>query len=418
MLMPLLNWNLVTNALAISQGLPLSHVAARKHDMMSELRQVALAPASATQSLGYLLTPTTFDWSQAPTTRAQVFAERLSDVRPVCVSGSRSEAEHCPLDLPADTSVEVSASRLMLAGCEASLPAPVRTVLSRQGRDARALEQAFSETFEAESQGKYAVPSIEERLTRQLRQMSPDIQRMLRHADTYIEVPQLAFPHMLTGEPDAQRDHVPGPLPDGRILRSAGEPEVRDAMFGAYIRIPVNGRPQTLFISLATPATVQRVFQDTLTHARRHVPHLFGEVPESYTAARMQMRAVGPGSDIVRTLAELLHDGHQRYGGFARGETREAPATEARRHVRHTPCQPDLAAQPSPATQAPPPASTASTASPNEGQPQASAAPAQAPSHARTRRDRKPSLAEMQQALAQLERLAREYASQSRPRYG
>lgn len=405
MYFPLMNW--VTTALTVSHGVPLPHL--NVHDMTSDLRQVAPAPASvASRSPAAPVTATTFDWSRAPATRAGVFAERLADVRPVCVRGSRNDAENCLLDLPADTDVVVSASRLMLAGCEASLPAPVRAELSRQGRDTLALEQAFSETFAAESEGKFSVSSIEGRLTQQLSQMSPDIQRMLRHSDTYIEVPQLAFLRVLTGEQEARRHRVAGPFPDAPIRRSAGNPEVRDAMLGAYISTPINGRLRTLFVSLATPTTIQRVFQDTLTHAGRHVPHLFGEIPESYMTARMQMRAVGPGSDIVRTLAELLHDGHRRYGEFARGETREALAPESHRHIRQPSCRPGLAAQPFPA---------APSTSPSEGQPQASAAPAQASSQARMRRDQ-PSAAEMQRALAELERLDQEYSKLSRPRYG
>ncbi|EON15393.1 hypothetical protein [Pandoraea sp. SD6-2] len=411
MYFPLMNW--VTTALTVSYGVPLPHL--NTHDMTSDLRQVAPAPASVTsRSPAAPITATTFDWSRAPTTRARVFAERLSDVRPVCVRGSRNDAENCLLDLPADTDVDVSASRLMLAGCEASLPAPMRAELSRQGRDTLALEQAFSETFTAESEGKFSVSSIEARLTQRLSQMPPDIQHMLRRADTYIEVPQLTFLRVLTGEQEARRHHVAGPFPDARTQRSASAPEVRDAMLGAYITTPVNNRLRTLFVSLATPTTVQRVFQDTLTHAARHVPHLFGEIPESYMTTRMQMRAVGPGSGIVRTLAELLHDGHQRYGEFARGETREALAPESHRHVRQPSCRPGLPAPPFPATQM---TSPAPATSPSEGRPQASAAPTQAPSRARMRRD-PPSVAEMQQALATLERLDREYSTLARPRYG
>ncbi len=418
MLIPVLSLNWITNALTLSQGLPLPHMKAREPDMATELRRVALAPATtASPNPSAVVTSTEFDWSRAPSTRQQVFAERLTDVRPVCVRGSRNDAENCLLDLPPDTNVEVSASRLMLAGCEASLPAPVRTVLSRQGRDTRALEQAFSETFAAESQGKFSVASIEERLTQQLRQMSPDVQRMLRHPETYIEVPQLAFLRVLSSEQEARRHHIEGPFPQAHGRHSVGAPEVRDAMLGAYIRPPAGGRRHSLFVSLATPSTVQRILQDTLTHAGQHVNQLFGEVPEAYMTARMQMRAVGPGTDIVRTLAELLHEGHQRFGEFARGETREALAPESHRHVQQPPCRPDLPTQTFLATQPPPPAQPASR---TEAPPPASAAPAQAPSpsSSRVRRDRKPSVAEMQAALDALERLTREYSSQSRPRYG
>ncbi|MDR3398786.1 MAG: hypothetical protein P4M06_14655 [Pandoraea sp.] len=406
---PLMEW--VTTALAASNGLPLLHHPANAHDLTAELRQVALAPAAAiARSSAAVISATPFDWSRAPATRARVFAERLTDVRPVCLRGSRNDAENCLLDLPPDVNVEVSASHLLLAGCEASLPAPVRTVLSAQGRDTRTLEQTFSEIFEAEAQGKFSVASIEQRLTQQLRHISPDMQRMLRHADTYIEVPQLLFLQVLSSEQEARRHHVTGPFPSARFRHSAGAPEVRDAMLGAYLRMPVDGRVHTLFVSLATPSTVQRIRQDSLTHAGQHMQHLFGEVPEAFMTARMQMRAVGPGDDIVRTLAELLHDGHQRYGEFAFGETREALAPESHRGVRQRPCQPVQtfpAAQPP--TQAPPP-------SPVEVQPLASAAPA--PARARTQRDRKTSIAEMKKALAELERLDRYYSSLSRARFG
>jgi hypothetical protein len=161
MQIPQMNW--ATNALTVSHGVPPPHLPAHMHDMSTELRQVALAPASASashslssQPLTADITSAAFDWSRAPSTRAQFFAERLTDVRPVCLRGSRNDAENCLLDLPPDTDVVVSASRLMLAGCETSLPAPVQTTLSRQRRDSRALEQAFSEVFAAESQGKFS----------------------------------------------------------------------------------------------------------------------------------------------------------------------------------------------------------------------------------------------------------------------
>lgn len=416
MLMPLLNLNWMANALSMSPGLPMPHLAARKSDIISELRRVVLSPASTSQSLAHILTPTpSSNWSQAPTTRAQVFAERLADVRPVCVRGSRDDARNCLLDLPPDTNVEVSASRLMLAGCEASLPAPVRTVLTRQRRDSDALEKAFSETFAAESEGKYSVASIEARLTQQLSRMSPDTQRMLRHADTYIEIPQLGFLRVVSSEQEARRHHVEGPFPERRVRRSVGAPEVRDAMLGAYIRTPVGGKLHSLFVSLATPSTVQQVIEDTLTHAGQHVTQLFGEVPEAYMTSRMQMRTVGPGKNIVRTLAELLHEGHQRFGEFARGETREALAPESHGHIRQRRCQPGTHVPSATTTQTPAPTQTTSRI---DAQPQTSALPVQEPSRARMRREGKPSLAEMQAAIAELERQIRKMSSQSRPRYG
>ncbi|AVF38614.1 hypothetical protein AL486_01930 [Pandoraea apista] len=415
---PLLNW--VTNALAISHGVALPHQSAHAQDMTAGLRQVAMAPASAaSQGLACVATEDRLDWSRAPTTRAQVFAERLMDVRSVCVRGSRNDAENCLLDLPPDTNVAVRPSHLMLAGCEASLPAPMRTMLARQRRDSHSLERAFSETFAAESQGKFSVASIEARLTQQLGQMSPDTQRMLRHADTYVEVPQLAFLRVLSGEQEARRHHVAGPFPNAQSRRSAGVPEVRDAMLGAYIRTPAGGRHHSLFVSLATPSTVQQILEDTLAHAAQHVNQLFGEVPDTYMTARMQMRAVGPGEDIVHTLAELLHDGHQRFGEFARGETREALAPESHAHVRQQPCQPGAS------TLTFPPRVPASPPAPAQPAPQAQSKTGETSTQSlpssrmrRAPRAQAPSIAEMQAALAKLERLAQKYSSLSRPRYG
>jgi hypothetical protein len=142
------------------------------------------------------------------------------------------------------------------------------------------------------------------------------------------------------------------------------------------------------------------------------VSQLFGEVPEAYVTTRMQMPAVGPGDDIVRTMAELLHDGHQRYGEFARGDTREALAPESHGHVQQSPCQADLSRR---ATPTPSPAQPTSGI---EAQPQASPAVVREPSRARVRRERRPSLADLEHALAELVRLDRQYSSMSRARYG
>lgn len=245
--------------------------------------------------------------------------------------------------------------------------------------------------------------------------MSPDTQRMLRHADTYIEIPQLGFLRVVSSEQEARRHHVEGPFPERRVRRSVGAPEVRDAMLGAYIRTPVGGKLHSLFVSLATPSTVQQVIEDTLTHAGQHVTQLFGEVPEAYMTSRMQMRTVGPGKNIVRTLAELLHEGHQRFGEFARGETREALAPESHGHIRQRRCQPGTHVPSATTTQTPAPTQTTSRI---DAQPQTSALPVQEPSRARMRREGKPSLAEMQAAIAELERQIRKMSSQSRPRYG
>lgn len=184
----------LTSALAVSNGIPLPHQTSPAHGMATDLRQLASAPVSANAQRvaprrpGGGTNDTTFDWSRAPATRARIFAERLTDVRPVCLVGSRNDSENCLLGLTPGANVDVSASRLMLAGCEASLPPSVSAALTHSGRDSRALEQAFSETFAAESQGKFSVPAIERRITECLRQISPGMSHLLRHPGVYLEM--------------------------------------------------------------------------------------------------------------------------------------------------------------------------------------------------------------------------------------
>ncbi|VVE21459.1 hypothetical protein PEP31012_03171 [Pandoraea eparura] len=407
----------LTSALAVSNGIPLPQQTSPAHGMTTDLRQLASAPVSASahrvapRRPGAGTNDTTFDWSRAPATRARVFAERLTDVRPVCLVGSRNDSENCLLDLTPGANVDVSASRLMLAGCEASLPPSVSTALTRSGRDARALEQAFSETFAAESQGKFSVPAIAQRITECLRQISPGMPHLLRHAEVYLEMPRVTFLHRLTSEQEARRHHVTTPFPNPPVGRITGAPEVREAMLGAYIRLPLGGGVHTFIVSLATPHTVERIREDPRTHAGQHLHAIFGDVPEYLQAARLQMRTVAPGDDVVHTLAEWLHDGHQRYRDFARSETRETLAPESHRHVRQPACPPAAPPRTPDAARTPPRAQALMQA---EVLPQTGAAPAPT----RSRRDRQPSAAELAEALAALERLDKQYRMLGRPRFG
>lgn len=403
----------LASALAVSNGMPLPHQAAPAHGMTTDLRQLASAPVSASaqriapRSLDAGANGTAFDWSRPPATRARVFAERLADVRPVCLVGSRNDSENCLLDLTPGANVDVSASRLMLAGCEASLPPSVRAALTRGARDTRALDQAFSETFAAESQGKFSVPAIERRITACLRRISPGMPHLLRHDGVYLEMPRVTFLRMLTSEQEARRHHVTAPFPNPPVGRVTGAPEVREAMLGAYIRLPLGGGVHTFLVSLASPNTVERIRQDPRTHADQHLHAIFGDVPEYFQATRLQMRTVAPGDDIVRTLAEWLHDGHQRYRDFARSETREQLAPASHRHVRQQACPP-----------AAPPRTPAAAQTRAQAQAEALPQAGAAQPLARSRRDRQPSAAELAEALATLERLDKQYRTQARPRFG
>ncbi|VVE53285.1 hypothetical protein [Pandoraea terrigena] len=407
----------LTTALALSNGIPSPYPAAPEQGMTTDLRRIASAPVSTSAQhdkpcrLDASATGTAFDWSQPPTTRARIFAERLKDVRPVCVVGSRNDSENCLLDLTPDANVDVSASRLMLAGCEGSLPATVRAALTHDGRDTQALEQVFSDTFAAESQGKFSVPAIERRINHSLRQMSPSVQRLLRRADVYLEMPRVTFVRTLTSEQEARRHHVMAPFAAPPARRVTGAPEVRDAMLGVYIRLPIGDAVHTLLVSLATPNTVERIRQDPRAHADGHLHAIFGDIPEYFQATRLQMRAVAPGGDIVHTLAEWLHDGHQRYRDFALGETRERLAPESHRHVRQQACPPAAPPRTTAALQTPP---LAQASAQPEVPSQADVAPAPAP----LPRNRQPSVAEIAQALAALERLDRQYRALGRPRFG
>lgn len=407
----------LTTGLAMSNAMPYPPLAAHTHSMTTDLRQITSAPVSASAQRVTPRRPdavandTSFDWSQPPATRARVFAERLTDVRPVCVVGSRNDSENCLLDLTPGANVDVSASRLMLAGCEASLPAPVHAALARDGRDARGLEHAFSETFAAESQGKFSVSEIERRITQRLREMSPSMHHLLRRADVYLEMPRVTFVRVLASEQEARRHHVRAPFTAPSIRHVTRAPDVRDTMLGAYIRLPIGDVVHTFLVSLATPNTVERIRQDPRTHADEHLPAFFGDVPDYLQATRLQMRAVAPGDDIVRTLAEWLHDGHQRYRDFARGETRECLAPESHRHVIQPACPPAAPPRTSTAARTPPQPQALVQA---ETLPQTGAPP----SLARSPRDRQPSVAEIAEAVAMLERLDKQYRLLGRPRFG
>lgn len=186
-------------------------------------------------------------------------------------------------------------------------------------------------------------------------------------------------------------------------------------MLGAYIRLPLGGGIHTFLVSLATPHTVERIRQDPRAHAGQHLHAIFGDVPEYLQATRLQMRTVAPGDDIVHTLAEWLHDGHQRYRDFARSETRETLAPESHRHARQPACPPAAPPRTPDAAPTPPRAQALALAlAQADALPQTGAAPAPT----RSRRDRQPSVAELAQALAVLEQLDKQYRTQGRPRFG
>ncbi|WP_157123277.1 hypothetical protein [Pandoraea vervacti] len=336
--------------------------------------------------------------------------------------GSRDDGENCLLDLPADVHLDVSATRLMLAGCEASLPAGLREALTEDGRNTRSLEQRFFEAHAAESQGPYAVPALVRRLNKRLNQLLPGWQRLLRRTNAYLEVPQLTFQRVITSEQEARRHGIRVPFTHPELHVPVGEPVVHDAMLGAYLRIPADGVTHTLFVSLSVPQTLELTGQTPQAHAAARFGDLFGDIPAHFQTSNLRMRTVAPCDNLVQALAEHLHLGHQRYREFAYGATRESltPASHSQARQRlcpsplrtgtstPSPVAPDFPAV-APSTSTPKPAPT-STASAAEG--------ALAPPRRRPSRHDNPSLRELEWAIAELERLDTLYTVQGRPRYG
>lgn len=413
----------LTAALTTFGGAPALGGTPHRHELAAGLRHVASGPlATALSNEVSPLKNSPFDWSHPPSTRAHVFAQRLAGVQPVCVVGSRRDRENCLLDLPPDVPMDVDVSRLMLAGCEASLPAELRTALAADGLDAAALRRSFMQTFATESKGQFSVAALEHRLTKRLRQMAPGMLRVLAQTNAYIEVPEMTFLRVITSPQEARRHAIFAPFSNPDLRLPTGEISTRPAMLGAYIRIPTHGTPLTLFVSLNTPATITPLQDDPRTHARENPAMMFGDIPDYLEASYGGMVKVPIGENLVQTLAQWLHDGHQRYKEFAYGGNREALTPISHARIRQPLCEPSAPTQ-TPTSVAPPP-STADHASASSSQPtETTDAPraSEPPPVVRTARkadQRRHSLAELQAAVDVMERLDRRYSFQSRPRFG
>ncbi|VVE72411.1 hypothetical protein PCA31118_04178 [Pandoraea captiosa] len=364
-----------------------------------------------------------------PITRAQVFAERLAHVRPICVVGSRDDQENCLLDLPADVHLDVSATRLLLAGCEASLPAGLSKALAEDGRNASSLERRFFEAHAAESQGPYAVPALVRRLNKRLNQLMPGWQRLLRRTNAYLQVPQLTFQRVITSEQEARRHGIQVPFTRPDLHLPLGEPVAHDAMLGAYLRIPADGVTHTLFVSLRLPQTLEIIEQTPQAHAAARFTDLFGDIPAHFQTSNLRMRTVAHCDDLVEALAEHLHLGHRRYREFAYGATREALAPTSHSQVRQRLCprarplatSPPRPGEPDRATAGPSPSMLKTAKATETAKPApTSTAPdtMHAPPRRRPSQRDQPSLRELEWAIAELERLDTLYTVQGRPRYG
>ncbi|MFK0379802.1 hypothetical protein [Pandoraea sp. NPDC090278] len=428
----------LTSATNAAKALPAMHVQAHTLRVANDLTRATSAPITSTMIAPALRdwhaaqNAASSNWSHPPVTRARVFAERLADVRPVCVVGARDDARNCLLDLPANAQVNVDASRLLLAGCEASLDAQTRKTLSRERRNSATLEREFSKARATESRGQYSVRSIEQRLTKRLNQLLPGMERLLKNTGAYIEIPQLSVTRLVTSVPEARRHGIDVPFQHANLRLPLGAPEIQRATLGAYIRIPARDRQLLLFVSLATPDTVEWVDQDVRIHATRHQQQLFGDIPENFDATPLPMHAEIRRPNLVRTLAKHLHDGHGRYHDFAYGATRESLAPISHADVRQPLCAQHGSEAPVDAVQhdAPQDDSTPSAAMhlprAPEAAPATSGIPAQAaeateaiePPKRRASRSNSMSLDEMAKAVEMLERLDREYSRLARPRFG
>ncbi|VVE75972.1 hypothetical protein PAN31117_05292 [Pandoraea anapnoica] len=425
-----------------AEALPGRHVQARTPGVATDLTRAASAPISSTMIASTVRgwhaaqNGASVNWSQQPVTRPRVFAERLADVRPVCVIGARDDARNCLLDLPANIRVDVDVSRLLLAGCEASLEPEMRKKLSRERRDSATLEREFFNARAAESQGQYSVRSIEQRLTKQLNQLLPGVERLLKDTGAYIEIPQLSVTQWVTSVPEALRYGIDVPFPHDDLRLPLGPPEIQRATLGAYIRIPAPDRQLLLFVSLATPDTVEWVDQDVKTHAAQHQQQLFGDIPENFDATLLPMHAEIRRPNLVRTLAKHLHDGHRRYHDFAYGATRESRAPISHADVRQSLCaqrgsgvSADVAQYDAPqgestsseamrSPRAPEPAPATSLTAPEVAETTETVEPPPPPPKRRTARSSRVSLNEMAKAVAMLEQWDRKYRQLARPRFG
>ncbi|AKC68642.1 hypothetical protein [Pandoraea oxalativorans] len=401
----------LTSAASAAKALPAMHVHAHTLRVATDLTRAASAPISST-----MIAPVVRDWptvqnaassnwSHPPVTRAHVFAQRLADVRPVCVVGARDDAQNCLLDLPPDAHIDIDASRLLLAGCEASLGPEMRKALSRERRNSATLEREFANARAAESRGQYSVRSIEQRLTKRLNQLLPGMGRLLKNTGAYIEIPQLSVTRLVTSVPEARRHGIDIPFQQADLRLPLGAPEIQRATLGAYIRIPARDRQLLLFVSLATPDTVEWVDKDIKTHAARHQQQLFGDIPENFDATPLPLHAELRRPNLIRTLAKHLHDGHRRYHDFAYGATRESLAPISHADIRQPLCSPEPALATSLT-----PTEAAETTEAIEPPPQQL--------RRRTSRSNSVSLDEMAKAVAELERLDRKYRQLGRPRFG
>ncbi|UVA79244.1 hypothetical protein [Pandoraea commovens] len=432
----------LTSAASAAKALPGLHVQAHTLSVATDLTRATSAPISSTMIAPVVRdwrveqNTATSNWSQPPVTRARVFAQRLADVRPVCVVGARDDAQNCLLDLPPNVRVDVDASRLLLAGCEASLGPEMRNTLSRERRNSATLEREFSTARAAESRGQYSVRSIEQRLTKRLNQLLPGMGRLLKDAGAYIEIPQLSVTRLVTSVPEARRHGIDIPFQQADLRLPLGAPEIQRATLGAYIRIPAPDRQLLLFVSLATPDTVEWVDQDVKTHAARHQQQLFGDIPGNFDATPLPMHAELRRPNLVRTLAKHLHDGHRRYHDFAYGATRESLAPISHSDVRQPLCAqrgqeapPDAEHRDAPQSEStssemmrsrrapePAPAMPLTPAEAAEAT-QAIEPPGPLPKR-RTSRSNSVSLDDMAKAVAMLEQLDRKYRQLGRPRFG
>lgn len=432
----------LTSAASAAKDLPRLHMRAHAHRIATDLARATSGPITSTMISPALRDWQTaqgaasFNWSQPPVTRARVFAERLADVRPVCVVGARDDAQNCLLDLPADVHVDVDASRLLLAGCEASLEVEMRRTLSRERRNSATLDREFSKARAAESQGQYSVRSIEQRLTKRLNQLLPGMERLLKNTGAYIEIPQLSVTRLVTSVSEARRHGIDIPFQQADLRLPLGSPEIQHATLGAYIRIPAHDRQLLLFVSLATPDTVEWVDQDAITHAIEHQQQLFGDIPENFDATPLPMHVEIRRPNLVRTLATHLHDGHRRYHDFAYGATRESLAPISHADVRQPLCAPhgsgvsaDVAQNDAPQGEstsseamrsppAPEPAPATSVTPPEAAETTEATAPPAPPPKRPASHSNSLSLAEMAKAVEMLEQLDRKYRQLARPRFG
>jgi hypothetical protein len=308
-----------------------------------------------------------------PETYSEFVAEELADLRRVCVVGNGDDRKNCLLGLPPGERTEVSVSRLVDAGCGASLPDDIRRALSSSGREPWQLAREYRKQFNRLLRGEYSVEALEGRIKDAISALPDTVQQSIRHANTPLIVPRYTFHRRAESADEARRNGVKFENPDDYGTVKVGPDFSRDAPLGLYI--PLIGSHtesvSVLLVSLANrdglmtyvPFAGPRrdsaqwpMYEEALLRDRANfLPasdgdfeerirrHAFGYAQQLVGAPITKMRpdlletefsALPRGGNVERTLAQFLHNGFRRFMEFAAYGPPERRARDSQSHQR------------------------------------------------------------------------------------